>query len=79
MAYARSRRGGYRRSSSGYRSGGYSGRSRTVSRVKTRSRRPAAAQQTVRLVIESAPASSVSRQVAGVAAKLNPPPKKSKF
>ena len=78
MAYARSRRGGYRRSSTRYSAVGSRGRSGSGSKRRvTTSRR--SSQQVVRLVIESAPASSVSREVMGVAAKINPPPKKSKF
>ena len=78
MAYARSRRGGYRRSSTRYSAVGSRGRGRISGKRRvTASRR--SSQQVVRLVIESAPASAVSRQTMGVAAKLNPPPKKSKF
>lgn len=78
MAYARSRRGGYRRSSARYSAVGPRGRGRGGSKRRVSSSRRSS-QQVVRLVIESAPVSAVSREVMGVAAKLNPPPKKSKF
>ena len=76
MAYRRS----YRTSSRRY--GVRSSASRTRARPRSRTSRrgvSSARAQTVRLVIETSPASAVSRQLEGAALKLNPPPKKSKF
>ena len=76
MAYRRVTR---RRSYSGRGQQSFAGnRGRSVRRSAGR-RTLRSAGQTLRLVIETSPASSVSREVAGVAAKLNPPPRKSKF
>ena len=84
MAYGYRSRGYSRRSSAGYgrrrttgfgrRAGG--ARKRASTRRVSRSR---AAPQTVRLVIEQAPASGISRMNERVMQKMNPPPGKAKL
>lgn len=86
MAYRS--RGGYRaRASSGYSrrgsagNGGYrlTGRRAAAPRRRSVSRKPAARQQIVRLVIEQAPASGISRANDRILTKMNPPPGKAKM
>lgn len=85
MAYRRS--GSYRaRASAGYsrgRSSGFVGRAaprrRSPSTRRTVKRAPAARQQVVRLVIEQAPASGISRANDRVLKKMNPAPGKAKM
>lgn len=89
MAYRRSGYGTRRRASTGYgrsysaRSRGSAGRTR-YARGTVKRRAPARSargrgQQTIKIVVEQAPASGVSRLNERVLSKMNPPPGKAKF
>lgn len=80
MAYRRSSRG-YSRRSSGFASRGRSaGYRRSAPRTRGRGKsRAVKGQQTVRLILETAPASGVSRMQERVLTKMNPPPTKAKY
>ena len=79
MAYRRRASSGYSRRSSGYGRRSTSGRRTGSSRTRSRARSVRSQPATIRLVLEQAPASGISRMQERVLTKMNPPPKGAKF